>query len=274
MLHAFKLAICSDVHLEFYSKHDLDQCQFLSEILQIDEECDTLIIAGDFGHPYDESDPLKENEVFLSALMRLKQRFQHICFVPGNHEYYQTKKHDKSIEETDAWIKKICDKLGIHFLQKSSWVHPCGVEFIGCTLWSMIDPMALHHTNNFKYIFDSKYQNDELHQDHVEWLENTLSYRKQNPRPIIVLTHYVPSFKGISPHRNDPIISTAFATDLEYMFGEPVIGWICGHTHDPRSVKINDIWLHLNPVGYKDEKIISNRNKEPYVFDYLIQVPL
>ncbi len=260
-----KIAICSDLHLEFY-QDNLSECDFISEILQIDDKCDTLVIAGDFAHPYDENDPLKINQVFLNVLTLLKQRFIHIIYVPGNHEYYQIKKHNISIENVDIWIKNICDNIGIHFLQKDSWLHPSGVKFLGCTLWSNIDPIAKKNTKNFKYVFDSCSQYNTLHKDHLIWLEKELIDSSISD-PLIVITHYIPSFKGIPPHRSHPVISTAFATNLEYLFNKPMIGWIAGHSHEPMSVKINDIWLYLNPLGYKNERLVNSRKKDPFVFE-------
>lgn len=262
-----QVAICSDLHLEFFNS--VDDCQTITELLKIDEKCDTLIIAGDFGHPYDEINENEINLTFYETLKKLKQRFLHVLFVPGNHEYYQIKKHSKTFDQTESWIKNICDDIGIIFLQKKSWIHPLGVEFLGCTLWSSIDSEGLKFTNNFKYLFDTKSQCDQLHTDHVEWMKESFKKRKQNENnyPIIAITHNVPSFRPIS-QINDHIRRTAFATDLEYMFEKPLVGWICGHFHNPISIKINDIWLHMNPVGYSDEKMSNPRNVNTYTFNY------
>lgn len=165
----------------------------------------------------------------------------------------------------------MCDQLGVIFLQKSSWFHPHGIEFAGCTLWSMIDPDGCKYTQSYINVFDSKQQSDQIHQDHVDWLRNILNTKKENTYPLIIITHYLPSFKTIKSNCDDnKIVNTAFATNLEYLFDlgkQKLIGLICGHSHEPKSIKINDIWLHLNPSGYPGEKMANQMNKNFYVFN-------
>ena len=260
--------ICSDLHLEFY---DNDKCPFLKKLLKPPSDnvkpdnvkCDTLIIAGDFGYPFNKKNAV--NQIFVSVLTKLKLRFEHIVYVSGNHEYYQTLERNRSIEETDKSIRDICDKIGIHFLQKDSWIHPSGVRFIGCTLWSDIGPEACKDMNDFQKVFESKYEYNALHQDHKDWLERQILVSEQT-NPIIVVTHHLPSFKGIAPHYKDATNNSAYASNLDYLFDGPVIGWAGGHVHYPQSVQINGRFLHINPIGYKGEKIQHPRQDDPFVF--------
>ena len=254
------VTICSDLHLEFY--HNLEDCVFLQKILTVDPRSDTLIIAGDFGYPYGKKNEI--NKIYQSVLTKFKERFKHIIYVAGNHEYYQTINMDLSIDYTDLWIKNICDQLGIHFLQKDSWIHPLGVEFVGCTLWTQISHEAYDRMNDSVYAVKSRYEYMGLHNDHLGWLEQKL---ENTTNPTIVVTHHLPSYKGISPKFKD-YENSGFATNLDHLFKNPVIGWISGHTHEPASVEINGIQLHINPIGYRGEKMIGKYSEKPFVFKY------
>ncbi len=246
------IVIISDLHLEFYHH---DHFPILRKILSIDN-CNTLIIAGDFGYPY--NNKKGTNKLYVNVLKKLKQHFEHIVYVAGNHDYFQAQMFSLDTFDIDCKIKKICDLLGIHFLQKDSWIHPSGIEFVGCTLWSNITEESYYQMNDSIKVFDSKNEYDFLHQDHKQWLDDFLL---TSINPTIVVTHHLPSLKAIT---ND-VFTSGYATNLEDLFVFPVIGWICGHTHEPCSILINDIPLYINPIGYKGQKSKKKRQDEPFI---------
>jgi len=241
--------ILSDVHLEFYKdqEHPVD--------LYTDHKCDTLIIAGDFGIPIDVYG--KPNEVFINHLKKLRSMYKYIVYVPGNHEYYKCLNLFMTTTDLDGIMYEICESLDIHFLQKSCWIHPeTNVTFAGCTLWSQIDYVGKSKSNDFMRIFQNVNEYLLLFEDHSNWLEETL--KNQNNTQMIVVTHHLPSFKMVSDmykHENN----TGYASDLDYLFQKPLIGWICGHSHEAKIAHINDIPIILNPTGYPNEKQVSKR---------------
>jgi len=179
-------------------------------------------------------------------LQNLTKEFEHIIYVPGNHEYYQS---HGNLAQVESDIKFICDTLGIHFLQKDSWIHPNGIRFVGCTLWSDIDEKGCLQSNDFVHIFDKQQDYLLLHLNHKQWLQETLA---TSNKPTIVVTHHLPSFQGVAAKFQGEN-NTGYATNLESLFQFPVIGWICGHTHFPANIKINHIPLYINPIGYPGE---------------------
>lgn len=46
--------------------------------------------------------------------------------------------------------------------------------------------------------------------------------------------------------------------------------WLSGHTHEAVEVKINDISIHVNPVGYPHEQV----TRETYLRHDLISYPI
>ncbi len=241
----------SDVHLEFYNSSKFPKCLFE------EYDCDTLVIAGDFGAPLNYNG--KPNQHYVEILKLLKLHYKHIVYVSGNHEYYQCKQRDMSPMEMDFIIQKICDEIGIHFLQKSHWIHPeTNVCFLGCTLWSDIDAEAAMTMNDFNKIFNFRHEYVQLFRDHSDWLMKTIQDFKHD-FPIVVVTHHLPTFHGVA-EKYAMQNNTGYASDLQCLFKRPVIALVCGHTHEPRIVYVNGIPLVINPVGYPGEKIDGKRN--------------
>jgi hypothetical protein len=61
-----------------------------------------------------------------------------VLFVPGNHEYDM-----QDFDEARLRLQRVCDRLGLIWLDRETVVMD-GVRFIGTTLWSDFDAMAMH----------------------------------------------------------------------------------------------------------------------------------
>ncbi len=149
-----KIAICSDVHLEFGPIS-----------LENTENADLLILSGDICVVKDlaerdsynlRGDHDKSNN-FHAFFQECCARFPHVVYIMGNHEHYHG---DFSTSARD-----IRDRLGylanLHFLEKES-VMINDILFIGGTLWTDMnkeDPVTLSHIrdmmNDYKIIQDS-----------------------------------------------------------------------------------------------------------------------
>ncbi len=248
--------VISDVHLEFYKHHNHPKD------LYYDHKCDTLIIAGDFGQPLNYNG--KPNQTYIYHLTRLRAMYKYIIYVGGNHEQWKCLDLCLTPKDVDLIIEKICLDLDIHFLQKSCWVHPeTNITFAGCTLWSQIDYGGKTKSNDFMRIFQNTYEYLELHNDHKQWLEEVIS---TSTTPVFVVTHHLPSLNMISDrykHENN----TGYATDLDYLIRKPICAWVCGHSHEAKIQKINDILVILNPIGYPSEKIVSKRLNQVFTIN-------
>lgn len=284
---SIKIQYVSDIHLETRNG------QKFSDILK--PEAPYLALCGDIGNF---SSPLYEP--FIEYCSKL---FEHVFYIAGNHEFYNSKVNiDKymaiinlntitdlmqlklqeqilTIEETLESIAKLCDKFqNVHFLNKSVYQIPStDYHIIGCTLWSNVDMdiYTLIQFNDFKKIMETKTKllhpgaYKQMHSNHRQFLEDiicNISSTNENAK-IIVLTHHCPTFKVIDDKyltEENYDANTFFASDLEYLFGENVKAWLCGHTHGCKQVTINNTIVATNTYGYLNEKV-SGFNKSAII---------
>lgn len=227
----------SDLHLEFYKKFDFNS---------IDVKAPNLVLAGDIGHPHE--------PIYEEFFQNMSQKFEKIFYVAGNHTYYN---RQKTIEETNMYIKTILDKFpNITFLN-NSYEYYKGYCFIGTTLWSLISNNK-YLTNDFYRIKDmdiNKYNT--LHLQSIDFITEQLDLN--NHHKIIMITHHLPSFSLIHPkYKCFEKYQQCFSSNNDKLIKNPIICWIYGHTHMSSIHKINNIDLYCNPIGYPDEnKIIS-----------------
>lgn len=249
----------SDIHSEFFSfKRD--------EI--IPGECDVLILAGDIGIPH--RSPLFEIFDWVSS------NFEKTFYVMGNHEYYSD---ILSMEETKKSIE-IALKLfpNITLLDRSAEVYK-GYQFIGATLWSMVED-ARYKINDVVNIPDldiEKYNT--LHFQDREYLGGEL--KKELPEGVrgrIVITHHLPSKKLISSEYEGSPYNQWFASSLDDLFvleEGNIKAWFYGHTHTPlppEGVEIDGVRFYCNPLGYPHEKRLEREGEE--LFDRFILLTL
>jgi predicted phosphohydrolase len=251
------LRILSDLHLEMYRNIN-SFWKYLNTLLgplQIQPN-EILILAGDIGSPVDEDGNI--NASYIEVLSVLKQTWNTIIMVSGNHEYYKRK--TRSILEIDNIIRKICSDIGIHFLQKSKIVIG-DVQFLGCTLWSDVDEHDYAMMNDSRYVFESIHVQKYIHEDHKLWIIEQL---QNTELKTVVITHHLPTSKLSDPSFGNRL-ATAFYTNLEHVMDiTPLLKyWICGHSHMPMVALHNEVRLVLNPIGYpKDD--LSRIKRRPF----------
>jgi Icc-related predicted phosphoesterase len=145
-----KLAICSDVHLEFGPI-----------TLNNDESADVLILAGDIcvakhfvdGKPTYAQHLAKEYREFFDHVCK---EFEHVIYIMGNHESYSG-----DVAKTYTILKEQLDYSNLHILEKETWTHQ-GHTFVCGTLWTDMnqsDGLTLSYTrtamNDFREILNS-----------------------------------------------------------------------------------------------------------------------
>jgi hypothetical protein len=151
-----KIAICSDVHLEF---GDID--------LKNTENADVLVLSGDIMVASDLGKPDPHNFMegsrstrFVEFFKRCSSEFPHVVYIMGNHEHY----HGDFAESTN----KIREMLAannldnVHFLDKEVWDYGTDYRFIGGTLWTDMnqeDSLTMRHIagmmNDFRTVKNS-----------------------------------------------------------------------------------------------------------------------
>ena len=259
-----KIGVASDLHLEF---GDLD--------LENTESVDVLVLSGDICvakdlhlHPADKEVPViqgyrhKAAQVYRQFFQRCSERFPHVIYLIGNHEYY----HGEWSRTPRVLREELSRFSNIHFLNKSSVVID-DVHFIGCTLWTNCnhqDPLSLEdirrRMNDFKMIHIAKdgYRRllpiDTVH-EHMK-MQNFIvdELAKQMGRCAVVCTHHAPSFRSIHSRYSQMSMMNdgAYASDLDQLIESyPRIAlWTHGHVHHPFDYMIGSTRVVCNPRGY------------------------
>jgi Icc-related predicted phosphoesterase len=71
---------------------------------------------------------------------------------------------------------------------------------------------------------------EQKYKENVEWLTNNI----KNNENVIVLSHYLPSYKLIVPKywtKEYEPLQKQYASDLEHLMKPNVKFWLCGHSH-------------------------------------------
>lgn len=244
-----KLQILSDVHLEF-GRPDFD----------FPATAPYLALLGDIGDPW--------TETYRKFLLRQAERFELVYVLCGNHEPYK-----RTNNQANEMVRNICKKIPDKLIHLDMTRHDFSKDIVvlGCTLWSRVSetqrPTVGCFLADYRYIKDwSVSMNNATHTRHVDWLEQNIEAAGRENKSVIILTHHAPTFKGTCApmHRQSPL-SSAFATDLEYLMKPPVVAWASGHTHWSYEQVINGVKVCANQSGYPNESGVNYR--DGYVLD-------
>lgn len=268
-----KISIASDLHLEF---GDLD--------FDNSENAEVLILSGDIcvAADLDMRDSRKtelgfaraRSERFHEFFERCAERFPHVIYIMGNHEYYHsdyatalTEVRHKLAHLTNLWVlerevKTIDD-----------------VTFIGGTLWTDMnnqDPLTLYHMrtmmNDFRVISNSavpvhfrtqegkfatrvaKFSPEDAAAEHTKMKQYVHSVVQGNhDTKYVVVGHHAPSAQSTHErYAHDTIMNGGYISNLDqFVLDHPQIRlWTHGHTHHPFDYQIGDTRVVCNPRGY------------------------
>ena len=262
-----KIALCSDLHLEFM---DIN--------IQNTENADVLILSGDILvaedlHNHPEVHPMDPVNIpnlgrrqlsaqrFRDFIKRCSFQFPHVVVIAGNHEFYHG--------NWKASIQYLRDEYSkfpnVYFLEQELKVID-DVTFIGATLWTDCnngDPLTLHALgdmmNDYRII-----RNDELgytklrpahtavrHKQTVGYIKTVLADRKDDK--VVIVGHHAPTFNSVhEKYRNDQLMNGGYASDLsEFIMDHPqIVLWTHGHMHDPFDYMVGTTRVVCNPRGY------------------------
>ena len=264
-----KIAVCSDLHLEF---EDIN--------LTNDEAAEVLILSGDImiaedmhNHKHFDYDPYTPGALadlgrrqltalrFRDFLKRCSFQFPHVIYIAGNHEFY----HGKWKASLDHLREECAQFTNVYFLEND--IKTIGEHtFIGCTLWTDMnkgDPLTLHAIadmiNDFKIIRNDEHGYSKLRPAHVMYRHHqSMSYIKNivqgmHDEKFVVVGHHAPSKQSTHPkYQNDYLMNGGYSSDLsEFILDHPQIKlWTHGHTHDPFDYMIGETRIVCNPRGY------------------------
>lgn len=209
-----KIAIFSDLHLEFSNGHDHWLFDFgCWSTKSWADGVDLAIMAGD-----------------ISNAPRLKKDLNLILpeglpavFVPGNHEYYGGDLLTSEFEMRDT-----LSNSGVLYLNNDSVELP-GVEIVGSTLWYN---ECLSDLNDASMIHRFESMVADKHESSKAYLDFAMTKPKNAVR--IVVTHHAPIPPMSRPEHRGSRINRAFVPDLTSLLSGRELPdiWISGHTHN------------------------------------------
>lgn len=281
-----KIAICSDLHLEFASVEITNP-----------GDVDVLILSGDIlveqdleiydARQIEFETMLRKSIRYHAFFQQVCSEFPHVIYVAGNHEHY----HGDFATTMAGLKRKLAHYANLHILDKEIFQLQ-DLVFVGGTLWTDMnkqDPITLHAMksmlNDFRCVKNSnrvvhyRVQADAEHPvfkqreatfspaDAVEDHEKMLGYIKliyQDLKPddrMVVVGHHTPSHQSCHPkYSNDQVMNGGYHSDLsEFILDRPRIClWTHGHTHERFDYQIGDTRVVCNPRGYAGHEEVAD----------------
>jgi Icc-related predicted phosphoesterase len=257
-----KLAICSDLHLEF------------GDITLKNEGADVLILGGDIMtaqelHDFKADDVKFADEMtrrgtaerYREFLARCSSEFPHVIYIAGNHEFYHGKYPDAY-----NYLEEECQAFNnVYFLEQSK-KEIDDVTFIGATLWTDMNNgdrttllMVSEMMNDYRIIRNSDTNYAKLkpldtlhrHRESLNYIKSVVESDRN--KKYVVVGHHAPSKKSVKPrYAEDVEMNGAYSSNLEdFILTHPQIKlWTHGHTHDVFDYSIGDTRIVCNPRGY------------------------
>lgn len=295
-----KIAVCSDLHLEF---GDLD--------LTNNENADVLVLGGDifvaedvknFGYVDEQimaatPSMLARGERYYNFMKRCSERFKFVILIMGNHEHYHG-----DYAQTASVIRTVVGEFSnVHFLDKE-WRIINGVLFYGGTLWTDMngeDPNTLYQIagmmNDYRGVKNSaktvqyrvpsldennpdgftfkerpaQFRPEDSVEDHKAFLKGLDEVLALHPDlPTVVCGHHAPSKASTHPrYKNETLVNGAYSTNLDNFILDrrQIKLWTHGHTHEDFDYMIGTTRIVCNPRGYDGYEARADNFKLKYV---------
>ena len=259
-----KIAVCSDIHLEFGPIE-----------LNNTDNANVLILSGDIcvakDLPYSDS---KKGDISRNFFRMCALRFPHVLYVMGNHEHY----HGDFATSGKIIKEELAQYANVHLLDQETKVID-DVTFIGGTLWTDMnkeDGITLMHMksmmNDFRMVENSarkthykdtlgnshvriaRFTPDDTVEDHKKMLECIkIMVEGKHDQKFVVVGHHAPSKASTHPrYAKEEIMNGGYSSDLsEFILDHPQIKlWTHGHTHENFDYLIGSTRIFCNPRGY------------------------
>ena len=210
-----KIKYMSDLHLEFGP---------LTEPMR-DYDCDVLVLAGD----------IHVGPVNVANFLNTLFNFEHIVYVPGNHEYYGQEYWD-FYDILNNQLKAANVNILDHMYGFNS-VKINDVTFIGDTLWSKANYLSWYKINDSRKI---KVNGKHFSLESVVGTHNFAKQeileeaKKAKTDKVVMVTHHAPSFESMleakKRYPDADIMGPSYASQIIHEFEGLVDIWIHGHT--------------------------------------------
>ncbi|MGE3348767.1 MAG: metallophosphoesterase [Ramlibacter sp.] len=225
---------------------------------------DLLVLAGDIGS-YQYGSRLADADFGLARFSPLRGWPVPVLYVPGNHEYDAL-----DFDETHARLRDTCARLGITWLEREVLVRD-GVRFVGTTLWSDFDALALQAraaqqlkardkafraanyylrttggTRHGQPLLAPQVRDLALECQH--WLDQALAAPFDGAT--VVVTHFAPSLRSADPRYGMVPGTAGFCNALDDWLPRARL-WLHGHLHCPSDYVHQGCRVVANPLGYR-----------------------
>ena len=259
-----KIAVCSDIHLEF-GPIELNNTNNANVLILSGDIC----VAKDLSHSDSKKGDISRKFFRMCAL-----RFPHVLYVMGNHEHY----HGDFATSGKIIKEELAQYANVHLLDHETKMID-DITFIGGTLWTDMnkeDGITLYHMkdmmNDFRCVTNSaresyyrdadgnshvrtaRFTPDDAVEDHKKMLEYIKIMVEGKPdQKIVVVGHHAPSKLSTHPrYAKEEIMNGGYSSDLsEFILDHPQIKlWTHGHTHENFDYLIGSTRIVCNPRGY------------------------
>jgi predicted phosphodiesterase len=292
-----KIAICSDVHLEF---GDIN--------LQNTEDAQVLILSGDIMVAKDLGAPDPHNFLegarstrFVDFFKRCSFQFPHVIYVMGNHEHYHGDYATSASKIRSMLAANALDN--VHLLDKEMLDIGDSHRFVGGTLWTDMngeDEATMQHVsrrmNDFQICENSaemvNYRTFDVEdtehkavkfrtrpatlsprhvvEDHKAMLKFIDEVYDDTPpwMTMVVVGHHAPSKSSEHPrYKHDQLMNGAYNSKLDqFIMDRPGIKlWTHGHTHEDFDYMIKGCRVVCNPRGYINHEDRADRFELKFV---------
>lgn len=237
-----RLHIHSDLHLEGHNV-PLDK-----------SDANILVLAGD----------ITVGMRHMTWVKNHAERYEHVIYVPGNHEYY-----GQSMEELDlAWRNCGIDNL---FYMKRGYASIGGIRFIGATLWTdfrddaiaehearaCIRDFGTHHGTGLDMIRTGTlgaYRKFTPFAAKEQYKTDVAFIREFAEPGCVVITHFPPLAECRNMDFPEDLLAKYFCPDNPQLVHDSQAQlWISGHTHYNHHFKLGNTLMVSNQKGYGHE---------------------
>ena len=269
-----KIAICSDIHLEFGPIS-----------LKNTKKAEVLILSGDICvakdilnlDPHETRFNDKSSKIHL-FFQECCARFKHVVYISGNHEHY----HGDFAETFTVLRDRFGYLVNLHILDKES-VLINDIMFIGGTLWTDFNGADLqtmqhaswgmndyngiknsdsgHAHGIWKLIPEATLKDQYRMRDYIKTVLANRRAEERRDRRVVVVGHHAPSRLSTKPrYQKDVVVNGGYSSSLDdFILEHPQIRlWTHGHTHDTFDYMIGSTRIVCNPRGYAGHEEQAN----------------
>lgn len=229
-----KLQMMSDLHLEMHADGGAELIRELDPT-----GVDVLVLAGDIT-------TARYYENLERPFKALAQKYRHILYIPGNHEYYKS-----SPSQVTRNLVKLTKALPEVVIPQNGAVEIEGQRFVAGTMWFRLDPTA---EPGKRVMHDFS-----LIQDFEPWVyEQNAAFQQVVATRLkasdVVVSHHLPAPASIPERFARSAMNAFFVCDMTSYISErqPKL-WIHGHSHDRCDYLLGATRVVANPLGYPSE---------------------